>query len=241
MKEVNFGYIGKIKLNSYHPLCSNELGKKAAIEFGIHPYVDGSCRREPDFENPFPSISALCRQNSFAPKLFPNDIVIYISLNSNGNSQSKYRLVSILKVYKRFETHYNAYRWYRENNFVIPNNCMIEGNPPIPFEKTISKFDSFKEINRFKNYTAEKQKKIGERIVAKWNEEYQTKSEKWPVFIVTKPLFNAVYEGFEPPTIEYNDFQRIMGRVPNTRTPNNLLKKELFGFCELAGIFPIIK
>ncbi|WP_373398373.1 hypothetical protein V8V91_01010 [Algoriphagus halophilus] len=146
MKEVNFGYIGKIKLNSYHPLCSNELGKKAAIEFGIHPYVDGSCRREPDFENPFPSISALCRQNSFAPKLFPNDIVIYISLNSNGNSQSKYRLVSILKVYKRFETHYNAYRWYRENNFVIPNNCMIEGNPPFLLKRLFQNLIHLKKL-----------------------------------------------------------------------------------------------
>ncbi|SFU18984.1 hypothetical protein SAMN04489724_0073 [Algoriphagus locisalis] len=241
MKKINFGCVGKIKLNSYHPLCKNDFGRNAIKGFGFHPFVDGSCRREPDFENLYPSITGLCRQNSFAPKLWPNDIVIYMSLDSEGNSTSKYSLVAILKVIERFETHFNAYQWYRDNDLKTPNNCMVEGNPPIPFEMTVSTYTSQKDITRFKKYALDKQKAMGERIVNKWNDEYQIKSEKWPTFIVTKPFFNAVYEDLKPPIIEHKDFVRIMGRVPNTRTPNNLSVSELIGFCNLAGIKPLIK
>ena len=50
-----------IYLASYRPLTMNALGKAAIEDFGFPPYVDHSCRREPDFESQFPSISAICR------------------------------------------------------------------------------------------------------------------------------------------------------------------------------------
>ena len=73
-------YIKTIRLNSFHPLCEKEIGQNAIKEFNFPPFIDASCRREPDFENANPSITALCRQDLFAPNLYPNDIVVYITV-----------------------------------------------------------------------------------------------------------------------------------------------------------------
>ena len=56
-------------LVTYRPLVGNGRGKAAIKQYGLAPYVDDSCRREPDFEAAFPSISGLCRSTRFAPRL----------------------------------------------------------------------------------------------------------------------------------------------------------------------------
>jgi len=48
-------------LATYRPISASWRGRNAVTRYGIPPYVDASCRREPDFESPLPSISALCR------------------------------------------------------------------------------------------------------------------------------------------------------------------------------------
>ena len=48
-------------LNSYHPLCETEQGRMVVAQYRIPPFVDYSIRREPDLQNPFPSITGLCR------------------------------------------------------------------------------------------------------------------------------------------------------------------------------------
>ncbi|MEO9851904.1 MAG: hypothetical protein ABJE80_22890 [Reichenbachiella sp.] len=240
MKEANFGVVGKIKLNSYQPLCSNLFGREAIKKYHLNPYIDGSCRREPDLENKYPSISSLCRQDSFATKLYPNDVVVYMALKSD-ETNSEYRLVSILKVKKRCDTHYLGKMWYDSQNELIPNNCMVKGNPPKTFDMTKSRYTSKKNMLDYWNKPANKQKIIGDRIVEKWNSEYQQKSERWSTFIIAKSLFNSITLNIEPPVITTNDFKSILGRVPLTRTPNNLSKDELKGFCDLAKIKPIFR
>jgi hypothetical protein len=46
-----------IYLNTYRPLIGNDAGVAAVQKYGIAPYVDSSCRREPDLEHPKPAIS----------------------------------------------------------------------------------------------------------------------------------------------------------------------------------------
>ena len=63
-------------LATYRPICASAHGRQAVADFGIPPFVDASCRREPDFESSFPSISALCRGRQFAPRLHADDVVV---------------------------------------------------------------------------------------------------------------------------------------------------------------------
>ena len=55
-------------LCSFTPLGVNKRGRAAADVAGLPWFIDGSCRREPDFENSRPSISALCRAWKFVPR-----------------------------------------------------------------------------------------------------------------------------------------------------------------------------
>jgi hypothetical protein len=45
--------------NSFRPLLNTREGRAAIERFGLPPFIDGSCRREPDFQSEFPSISGL--------------------------------------------------------------------------------------------------------------------------------------------------------------------------------------
>ncbi len=87
-------------LNTHTPLVHNGFGRKACEDHGHPPFVDASCRREPDFESPFPSISALCRAQMFAPRLHEGDRVIYMTKKGSAE-QGVRHLVAALEVIKR--------------------------------------------------------------------------------------------------------------------------------------------
>ena len=53
---------------SYRPLAGTPQGRRAVQRYGLAPYIDASCRREPDLEAKWPTISALCRGRNFAPR-----------------------------------------------------------------------------------------------------------------------------------------------------------------------------
>ena len=95
-------------------------------------------RREPDFESAFPSISASSRGKNFAPCLRPGDTVVYTTTKGRwgpaeiGRVELHWRLVAVLEVFQRFETHDEAARWYRGQGLAVPGNCVVEGNPPLP-------------------------------------------------------------------------------------------------------------
>ena len=90
-----------IYLNSFRPLCKNEIGRRAIIRYNHHPYIDASCRREPDLESVFPTISSICRQGHFAPRPRMVDIVVYITGKQKyyGDSEGFLSLSPILKIY----------------------------------------------------------------------------------------------------------------------------------------------
>ncbi len=106
-----------IYIAKYRPLGSTPEGQRAASRFNLPPYVDGSCRREPDFECEFPSISALCRGELFAPHLREGDEVVYITTKDfYGKDFRHWRIVARLKVLKRLKSHPDAAAWYHGKN-----------------------------------------------------------------------------------------------------------------------------
>ena len=121
-----------IYLASYHPLAMNARGKSAVEKFCLPPYVDHSCRREPDFESQFPSISAICRGSKFAPRINKSDVVVYMTVKGRycDYRDPHWRLTAILQVIKRFKSHREAAEWYENQGLEPPSNCMIRNNPP---------------------------------------------------------------------------------------------------------------
>ena len=229
MKEFKKKYIKTIRLNSFRPLCMTEIGLKAIDDYKLPPFIDGSCRREPDFENEFPSITSLCRQGKFAPHLCPNDIVVYITVQGKWFEDfDHYRLIAILVVKDKKDNHSQAASWYQRNNNLIPSNCMVPDNPPFAFDMTMGNFPSKKEIENFLKHVKEKQKRIGQRRIDLWNDEYLKKSKKWGDFVITKTIFKNVHT---PPLLTLDEMSRIFGKTPNTRNPNKISKEQ---FRELA-------
>jgi len=225
-------YIKTIRLNSYRPLCSTAIGLRAIEKYSFPPFIDASCRREPDFQNPNPSITALCRQGLFAPNLYPNDVVIYMTVRGRWyRTFDHHRLIAILSVIDRKESHIEAKLKYLMGGLPIPSNCMVDGNNPYDFDKTAGKFVKTLDINRFLSFPPEKQKIIGERTVKLWDEEYWRKSKENGVFIITKPIFLELYD---PPILTDQILTDVFGKVPNTRNPN--LIKERSKFKELARL-----
>ena len=88
-------------LNSYRPLQLTSGGRAAASGHGIAPYIDASCRREPDFEARWPTITALCRRTKFAPRLHVGDRVAYMTVKF----AAYWRLVGLFTVEQRDETY----------------------------------------------------------------------------------------------------------------------------------------
>jgi hypothetical protein len=227
-------YIHKIRLNSFHPLCETEIGQNAIREFSFPPFIDASCRREPDLENKNPSITALCRQELFAPHLIPNDIVVYITVKGRWfKNFDHYRLISILEVIDKKETHNQGKSWYTSRGLTIPSNCMVDDNPPHSFQETGGNYEKRKDIQRFLQYSLEKQKLIGDKKVEKWNEEYLIKSKKWGCFIITKPIFVNL---IDPPILTGDTISNIFKRKVNTRNPNIISSIEFKELAKFADI-----
>lgn len=153
----------RIYLNSFYPLCCNQKGKKAIEKFGFPQYIDGSCRREPDFENEFPSITSLCRPH-FSQKLKKGDLIIYVT---NKKGVGNRNLVAILKVADMFDSHTAAANWYKENNLSIPNNIMVADTIPFALEKTHQKMGWEAWITKANS-------------LIKWDEGYQKRAEDHP-------------------------------------------------------------
>jgi hypothetical protein len=226
-------YVRTIRLNSFHPLCETEIGKNAIMEFNYPPFIDASCRREPDLENQWPSITSLCRQESFAPNLFPNDIVVYVTVKGKwSDGDSHYRLVAILEVIDRKESHIQAKSWYLSQGYDIPSNCIVDGNPPHRFCETAGNYETKKDIKHYLKYSKEIQERIGAQKVAAWDQHYRKQSRKSGCFN-TKPVYvNLV----NPPELTDDSIREIFGGPINTRTPNIISKDEFKKIAHLAGI-----
>jgi hypothetical protein len=208
-------------LNSFRPLCHNKLGRIAIKNYGLPPFIDASCRREPDFQSRFPSISALCRGALFAPRLREGDSVIYMTVKGRYEPErfSHWRLVSILRVIKRFESHREAADWYQNNGMPIPSNCMVEGNEPLSYDMTIGVIPP----NRFGSTTNT------DALLRIWDRGYKDRASKCGVFLACEADFLELHK---PSILTDEIMLETFGRIPPTLTPPAISESEFAALCE---------
>ena len=184
-------------------------------EQGIPPYVDDSCRREPDFESEYPSITALCRAGNFAPRLNELDVIVYITTKGKypGYPGGHWRLTAILEVVRRFESHRAASEWYINRGWDPPRNCIVPGNNPLPLEMT---------SNKDKHSTVEC-----------WDAIYRRRARKHGVFLVCRSIFLELHE---PPIVTEEMMRCVFGKTPSTRNPPGISDDEYNNLRRMTGV-----
>jgi len=215
---------GRCFLATYRPLVRSASGRQAIREHSLSPFIDGSCRREPDFESRFPSITATCRGGNFAPRLQVGDRVVYLTVRGRygGDIESGWRLVAVLRVVCRFDSHAGAAAWYQQQNQPVPSNCFVEGNSPKPLDFTNG--DPPDDV-----------KQRGEsdpvKIIRLWDATYRQRISKWPVFLASEA---ELLELSNPPQLSVPQMMRIFGRIPATLNPPEITRNQLENLVSLA-------
>lgn len=192
-------------LASYHPLIMKPRGKSAIQQYGILPYVDDSIRREPDLEAQFPSITAICRADKFAPRLTESDTVVYITVKGSypGYRDRHWRLAAILKVIKRFKSHKHAAKWYESRGLELPSNCIVPGNQPLGLDRTSNK--------------------DGWPSARLWDAVYRKRTKTTPVFLACRATF---LELSDPPIVTNELMHDVFGKRPSTRNPPKITEDQ---------------
>ncbi len=197
-------------INTYHPLVIKRAGRIASTALGLPPFVDGSIRREPDLEHPFPSISCLCRGDRFAPRLAEGDLVIYLATKrkyyESGTGPAHWRLVAALRVIDTFQSHEDAAAWYTERNLAIPNNCMVKGNLPNPLSHS----------HRYNRHSHRPE----EIWLKNWDADYMARARFCSRFVACEPLH--VDLSWNATVVHESDLIAVFGDVPGTRNPGKL-------------------
>jgi hypothetical protein len=226
----------RIYLVTYRPLIGTPAGFAAINEFNLPPYIDGSCRREPDFESDYPSISALCRGGNFAPHLRVGDIVIYMTKIGNylhpQVKENHWRLTAILEVYKRFSSHADAANWYQEQHMKLPTNCMIPGNPPVPLEKSEGRHGTLPVLRPIPMRYKRHQLPMLDYDLLAWDKWYEERVKKWGVFLACTVQHRELWS---PPIITRERMIDIFGDIPGTRTCRKVSAEEFRKLRCLCG------
>lgn len=198
-----------IYLSSFYPLKCTKKGREAVSNDKLHPYIDGSCRREPDFENKFPPITGLCRPG-FSKRLHEDDIIIYIT---NKKGINKHYLIAILKVIDTANSHNEAEKWYKNKNYSIPNNLIISATKPFQLEKT----HQFHKINR----------RISdpEKIIELWNNYYKKIVDSNPEVAICE-IWNKHKYLINPPELDDKNLNGIFNTGHGTMNPHTLTDNE---------------
>ena len=157
------------------------FGREGIKKYKLPPFVDGSCRREPDFESEFPSITAICRAGKFAPRLIEGDYIVYLTVKHKylKDIVASNKFISVLKVLYRFNSHQEAGEWYLKNGLKLPGNCLVNNNPPLRVEYTIG---SMKEmgIRRIEKYIDLKLIEALKKYIIEWDKDYWEKVSIYP-------------------------------------------------------------
>ena len=210
----------QIFLNSFEPLVKFRECREAIKEYKIPPFVDRSCRREPDFESQYPLITGLCRGDKFTKRLHCGDIAIYRTKKGEYDAPFRHwRIVAMLKVLQVLPNHETAAAWYQNRNLQLPNNCMVAETAPFPKTHTMP---LSKTKNRFTSIYA-------------WNAHYKRRSIDHPCVAVCAPLY---VELFRPPIWTDEMELETFGRKVGTRNPPQIKLSEYRRILQLTGIKP---
>jgi hypothetical protein len=190
-----------IYLNSYYPVGHTSFGNNAIKQFGLHPLIDGSIRREPDFSHPLSPISGLCRPGKMAD-FHSGDIIVY-------KTNASHILTAVLELDGKFNTHQEAAEWLTLNGYAIPSNNILTS--PLP----LSQSHAHGYMNRIGTG-----KKLDDAIHSQWNNLYLERGSnpKNSYFYTTKSLYNAVADNVQPEHyVHIGDVLRQqMGSIPRT-------------------------
>lgn len=210
-------------LNTFRPLVATEHGRKASVTYGIPPFVDGSIRREPDLEHLHPAISCLCRTDKFAPRLAPDDIVGYMTVKGRyGDDLPRHRrLVAVLRVCTVLSSHAEGAAWYSSRGMALPNNCMVENNPPKPLEHSHGRNRNLQGLD-------------GELLRRAWDRSYRQRAAAHGTFVVCEVLFRDL--SWHAPIISDDHLRQTFGRLPATRNPGALTNEDFMRLLELLAI-----
>jgi hypothetical protein len=210
-------------LNTYTPLISSSFGRQVVREHQLPPLIDGSIRREPDLEHPFPGISCLCRGSRFAPRLQVGDVVGYLTRKGRyeGRSHPHWRLTALLKVCDVTSTHDEAATWYRQRGLPLPSNCLVEGNPPKPLALS-------HKLHQDRN------RMDGERLAQRWDRQYAHRARKYSTYVVCQRLFHDLH--LSAPFVTEAKLKAAFGRIPGTQNPGKLDFKSLSSFLKLLNV-----
>jgi len=220
------GAVGRCFLVTFHPLVSSARGRRAVRAHRLRPFIDGSCRREPDFESPFPSITATCRAGNFAPRLRVNDRIVYLTVRGQyvDDAVSGWRLVAVLRVVQRFESHAEAAEWYKRQGLSLPSNCLVHGNPAMPFELT-----NGNPPKSVKEKVAVEDDPV--KAIRLWDASYRQRIVRCPVFLSTAAEFIDLEH---PPQVRESQMRAIFERIPGTLNPPTITGKQLERLLKLA-------
>lgn len=197
-------------LNSFTPLAVNKIGRASATKYNLPLYIDGSCRREPDFENLKPAITQLCRPTKLVTRLSYNDLIIYITkLGSYGTNQAHWKLISILEVIDIVPDHNSAFSFYTKNKIPVSQNIICNSTSPFPLDYT----HGINENN--KNNTNDNV------VIRKWNAAYIYRAKQYPEVAITQ-VWNNILHLDNPPIINHQMMKSIFGRIPGTQNPPEL-------------------
>lgn len=186
---------------SFYPLCCTSAGAKAINKYHLPPYIDGSCRREPDFERDIPAITGLCRPG-FSKKLEIGDIIVY---STNKKLLGEKKLVAILEVIEKAESHQDAAAWYERNGRELPNNIIVNRTQAFALDKThqMGRWDSWVECHD---------------NLDNWDKQYRERAENYPEVAICK-IWKGIRELVKPRSITDDNLKMIFNRIPGTQTP----------------------
>lgn len=205
---------------SFRPISSTAAGRRAVRARGYAPFIDGSCRREPDFEARFPAITTLCRPR-FAPRVNEGDSVAYFTVSGRFPTPQHpkgHYLVAVLRVEHRLESHTAAAQWYRQRSLRLPSNCLVPGNPPIPYDCTNQQLS--KEL---RSRVRENPDADHDRIVRLWDRGYAQRAEHCGVVLVCR---SELLELTSPPLYTVERMATVFGRRPGLQNPPKMATGE---------------
>lgn len=205
---------GRFFLCSYWPLAKTLGGRRAVAKYALPPYANGMSRREPDFEHPRPALTSSSRGRGFVPRLAVGDAVVFTTTKGRwgggAGGAAHWRLVAVLEVARRFETHAEAAAWYAAEQMRPPGNLVVDGNPPLPVPLTLHH---------------------GKLHDGDWDRVCLERAAECGIVLACE---TRVLDLTDPPPILQDDWLALFGGVPNTRTPPEISEAQFDRLLALA-------
>lgn len=179
-------------INTYHPLAASPSGPWTTCQPPLPPYVDASCRREPDLEAQRPAITGLCR-TAAVKRLRCDDVVAYFTVKRiyEAGAVPHRRLTAVLRVVAEERSHASAARWYEQHGFPLPRNVMVPGNGPLPLAQTEGGYR-----DKDGAIVLPKSSQDEARVLQHWEKLYQKRRYDVGAVRICEPIYVNVCEGY---------------------------------------------